>query len=150
MDARLCSTQMSFTRCFSNCALTVIALAGSAACAANRPPEASAPSSSAPPSAPPGDARPVSARASGLSYAGGDGLTCETRVLILGAKDEQVGVGAEYDWLKAKYPGHKVQKQSLLSCAGKPTDQLDIRTADDKPVKIHFDISDFFGKGFVR
>jgi hypothetical protein len=83
-----------------------------------------------------------------IRYEGGDGLTCESRVIIKGATGSQQGVAAEYDWLRTKYPGHQVQRQSLSKCAGKPADVLEISTVDGKSLALYFDISDFFGKEF--
>jgi hypothetical protein len=84
----------------------------------------------------------------GVSYGGGDGLSCESRVLILGATGENQGVAAEYAWLRKHYPGSKVNRQSMVECETHPTDQMSITTADGRYVDVHFDISDFFGKGF--
>ena len=84
----------------------------------------------------------------GVAFAGGDGLTCETRVVIRGAAGEMDRIAAEHAWLKAKYPGSKLRKQGLTKCAEQPADQMSITTADGRPVDVYFDISDFFGKGF--
>src|SRR4029077_4065202 len=43
----------------------------------------------------------------GVTCAGGDGLSCETRVVIRGAAGEMDGVAAEHAWLRARYPGSK-------------------------------------------
>ena len=84
---------------------------------------------------------------SGVGYKGGDGLTCESRVVIRGARGEQQGVAAEHAGLRRKYPGHKVNGQALMECQEHATDKLSITTADGRDVDVHFDISDFFGKG---
>src|SRR5215510_7230469 len=84
----------------------------------------------------------------GVSYEGGDGLACESRVVIRGATGENQGIAAEYAWLRKRYPGHKVNRQSLMECDQHPTDMMSITTADGRSVDVHFDISDFFGKGF--
>ena len=83
-----------------------------------------------------------------IKYEGGDGLTCESRVIIKGATGSREGVAAEYNWLRTKYPGHKVQQQSLSKCAGKPADVLEISTVEGKSLALYFDISDFFGREF--
>lgn len=83
-----------------------------------------------------------------VRYEGGDGLTCESRVVIRGATGEHQGVDAEYVWLRRKYPGHKMNGQALTECEEHPTDKMSITTADGRDVDVHFDISDFFGKGF--
>jgi hypothetical protein len=84
----------------------------------------------------------------GVTFAGGDGLSCETRVVVHGASGELDGVAAEHAWLKAKYPGCKLRRQSLMKCAEQPADQMSITTSDGRNVDVYFDISDFFGKGF--
>jgi hypothetical protein len=84
----------------------------------------------------------------GIRFEGGDGLTCERRVEILGTEDERAGVAAEQDWLKQHYPDHKLLGQSLGDCRGHTTDKVLIRTSDGKTLTIHFDISAFFGKAF--
>jgi hypothetical protein len=83
----------------------------------------------------------------GITYAGGDGHDCASRVIIRGAAGELDGVGAEYDWLAHKYPGYKRRMQSLTKCDGQPADKLGVETADGQSVDVTFDISDFFGKG---
>jgi len=84
----------------------------------------------------------------GVTFAGGDGLSCETRVVIRGAAGEMEGIAAEHAWLRAKYPGSKLRLQALTKCAEQPADQMSITTADGRAVDVYFDISDFFGKGF--
>jgi hypothetical protein len=82
----------------------------------------------------------------GITFEGGDGLSCETRVLIRGAPGGQQGVAAEYAWLRSKYPGHEVKQQALSKCGEHPADKIVIATADGRELTIHFDISEFFGK----
>jgi hypothetical protein len=84
----------------------------------------------------------------GVTFGGGDGLSCETRVVIQGAAGEMDGIAAEHAWLRERYPGSKLRKQSLIKCAEQPADQMSIATSDGRTVDIYFDISDFFGKGF--
>jgi hypothetical protein len=84
----------------------------------------------------------------GVTYAGGDGASCEKRVVINGATNEMDGVAAEHAWLWAKYPGCKLKRQALIKCAEHPADQMSITTTEGSNVDVYFDISDFFGKGF--
>jgi hypothetical protein len=115
----------------------VAALVGATACANT----SSQPGPAAPSNAANDGAKPI-------TYEGGDGLSCETRVVIRGATGSGTGVPAEYDWLKVKYPGYHMRKQALVQCAGKSADALEITSADGKDLRIYFDISDFFGKEF--
>ncbi len=78
-------------------------------------------------------------------YSGGDGLSCESAVVVH-ASDTLAGVQAEYAWVRAHYPGYQKGGQALTECGDKPADRLDIRTADGKEVSLYFDISNFFGK----
>src|SRR5262249_48498322 len=94
----------------------------------------------------PGGGAPAAPK--GVTFAGGDSLSCETRVVIRGAAGEMDGIAAEHAWLRAKYPGSKLRKQSLIKCAEQPADQMSIATSDGRTVDVYFDISDFFGKGF--
>jgi len=75
---------------------------------------------------------------------GGDsgGLSCQRRVKV-------PGVPAEYDWIKAHYPGSKVTMQSLAECDGSSTDILHVMTADGRELEVFFDISSFFGNDLV-
>jgi hypothetical protein len=84
----------------------------------------------------------------GVTFDGGDGLSCEGRVVIRGATGEQQGIAAEYAWLRGRYPGYKLQRQGLGECQQQPADIMSIRSADGREVDVHFDISAFFGKGF--
>src|SRR6185295_7298281 len=82
----------------------------------------------------------------GVKYEGGDGSSMEKAVIIKGAKNEQVGVDAEYAWLAKKYPGYKTDQQALMGDKGKKYDMLSVTTADGKKVEVYFDITDYFGK----
>ncbi len=79
-------------------------------------------------------------------YDGGDGMSMDNAVKITGAKNEQEGVAAEYAYLAKEYEGYKIVSQSLINKKGKSFDVLEIRTKENKTVKVYFDISDFFGK----
>jgi hypothetical protein len=99
--------------------------------------------------APPTPSPTVPAVPAGITFAGGNGLDCKTRIKVLGANYE-TGVSAEYAWLQAKYPGFERGRQTLVECEGKDSDKLDIVTAEGKELTLYFDVSDFMGKGLVR
>jgi len=67
----------------------------------------------------------------------GEGLSCRRRVKV-------PAVPAEYQWIDAHYPGSRLNMQALSECAGSPTDQLHITTADGRNLTVFFDISSFF------
>ncbi len=81
----------------------------------------------------------------GVSYSGGDGLSCESRIVVH-APSEDLGVPAEYAWLRKHYPRFRAFAQALIECDGKPADRLDIRSANGQELSLYFDISSFFGK----
>lgn len=68
-----------------------------------------------------------------------DGSTMEKAIPVK-------SVDAEYRWLRAKHPGHKVNRQALLGNGGKHYDMISITTKEGKDVEVYFDISSFFGK----
>ena len=91
---------------------------------------------------------PAPGAPAGVTFDGGGGLTCETRIVIHGAADETAGIAAEHAWLRARYPDHKLKRQTLAECQQHPTDIMSITTSDSRDIEVHFDISEFFGKGF--
>jgi hypothetical protein len=91
-----------------------------------------------------GSARARSENRQPMTYGGGDGLSCETRVKVH-ADNEIAGVAAEYGWLQAKYPGYERGMQSLSQCGETPADILHIKTAQGKELDVYFDISEFYG-----
>lgn len=96
------------------------------------------------PTAPPAPPNSSTA-AQQVSYSGGDGSNLERAIVITGAKGEEEGIKAEYDWLRAHYPVYRLLRQGLRSVNGRAYDQLDIRTPQgEKPV--FFEITSFYGK----
>ena len=81
-----------------------------------------------------------------LMFQGGDGLSLENAIIILGATSESAGVDAEHRYLARHFPGSAVVQQALLHQAGKVFDRLEIRTATNASTIVYFDITDFFGK----
>jgi len=80
-----------------------------------------------------------------VTILGGSGNSPDDPVIIQ-ANNSLVGVGAEYQWLRDKYPGHIRIEQKLLSYNGKPMDVVTIKTKEGEIKDIYFDISSFFGK----
>jgi hypothetical protein len=87
--------------------------------------------------------------APGITFRGGDGSTCQSRLLIRGAPNVDAGVAAERQWIRAKYPGYRLKGQSLVDCEEEPTDQVTIVNVAGDERTLFFDISDFFSKEFV-
>lgn len=67
-----------------------------------------------------------------------DGLTAKTAVKVSSIPEERA-------WIERRYPGAKLESQSLLMGAG-PMDLIEIRLTTGETRRIYFDISSFFGK----
>jgi hypothetical protein len=85
--------------------------------------------------------------ASGITYAGGDGLSMDTAVVIVGAQGEMDGVDAEYRWLDEHAAGGEREAQSLVgSDDGRMFDVIVVAWPDGTKRTYYFDITAFFGK----
>lgn len=120
----------------------LLCLACQSAAAAPAPTGGHAAAAASAPAAPP----PARAAKPSVHYAGGDGSSIEQAVVIQGVSGEMAGVGAEYAWLRMKFPGYKPRLQTLLQRAGKIYDVLEIDLPDGKTATVYFDITAFFGK----
>ncbi len=87
----------------------------------------------------------------GIRFEGGDGLSMEKAVVIVGAKNESEGIAAEYLYLNDKY-GQKshdylLRAQKTLTEGDRIYDSLEIEVlALNQTLVYFFDITDFFGK----
>ncbi len=87
----------------------------------------------------------------GIRFEGGDGLSIEKAIVIVGAKNESEGVAAEYLYLNDKYgprgEGYVLQSQRMKMEKDRVYDSLKIEVpALDQTLEYFFDITDFFGK----
>lgn len=48
-----------------------------------------------------------------ITYKGGDGSSKQESIVILGAKDEIEGVGAEYDYLESKFGKYELFRSDV-------------------------------------
>jgi hypothetical protein len=94
-------------------------------------------------------APPIPGVAPGISFRGGDGSSCQTRIIIRGAANVDAGMAAERQWIRAKFPGYRLKNQSLVDCEDDPTDSVTIVNVAGNERTLYFDISDFFSKEFV-
>ena len=78
-------------------------------------------------------------------YAGGDGLSMGTAVII-NAKNDFDGTRAAYAWLREHASGGKVKGQSLVADSGRAYDVMKVVNADRSERSYYFDISKSFGK----
>ena len=85
-----------------------------------------------------------------IQYKGGDGLSKEKAVIIVGANNEIEGVDAEYSLLEDKYGKENVKwemiDQTLLDEGDKQFDLLKIKFSDGKMEEYWFEITGFYGK----
>lgn len=84
-------------------------------------------------------------------YAGGDGKTTETSIVIKNAGNERNGIAAEYDYISKKhgkkFTDWKPVGQSTNTINGKNYDVINIVTLPmNEPIAYYFDITDFYGK----
>lgn len=81
-----------------------------------------------------------------ITYAGGDGSSCENAVVIKGAVDTFQGIDAENNWIRQHFAkGVRVSTKSG-DCQDRITDVVGIRMPDGTLKTVIFDISDFYGK----
>lgn len=81
-----------------------------------------------------------------ISFAGGDGSSCEKAVVIRKAANQAEGVAAEKAWIAWKYPNAKMKGQAVNGVKNKTFDMLKIETVTGDSRTVCFDITDFFGQ----
>ena len=85
-----------------------------------------------------------------ITYKGGNGLTKEEAVIILGAKDETEGVDAEYEWLEERFGKQNINwemnDQQFIDEGDRQFDVLRIKFRDGNAKEFWFDITDFYGR----
>ncbi len=81
-----------------------------------------------------------------ISFAGGDGSSCEKAVVIRKAANQAQGVAAEKAWIAWKYPNAKMKGQAVNGAKNKTFDVLNIETVTGDSRTVCFDITDFFGQ----
>jgi hypothetical protein len=108
------------------------------------------PVTTAPPANTANDKRPTEVPGSAIRFVGGDGTAVESAILIKGAHGEADGTASEYQYLAMVYgpqnTAWKLERQALLSRAGKQYDAMAIVLADGTKKTVYFDISEYFGK----
>ena len=80
-----------------------------------------------------------------VSTADNDGSSFDKAIFVQ-EDHEQPGIDFEYRWIRNKYPGSRVNGQSLSTHNNKPYDIFHITTADNIKLDVYFDISNFYGK----
>ncbi len=87
------------------------------------------------------------AQAQGITYEGGDGMSFESAIVIRGARSEQDGIRAEYDYVESRWPGYSRNMQSLSQKGDRWFDVLDVTLATGERETFHFDITEYFMDG---
>ena len=81
-----------------------------------------------------------------ISFAGGDGSSCEQAVVIKKAANQFEGVSAEKAWIAWKYPGAKSKGQAVSGGKNKTFESFELQTAAGESKTVCFDITGFFGQ----
>jgi hypothetical protein len=81
-----------------------------------------------------------------VQFAGGDGSSVESAVVIRGAKNEKDGIAAEHHYLSQHFGSWFLKRQVLVNQKGRVYDQMEITDQNGKQRAVFFDITDFFGK----
>ena len=88
---------------------------------------------------------PIAAAQAGVQFTGGNGLSEDTAIKIVGAANEMEGVGAENRWLAQHSPGCSKASQALINGKTSLYDLIELKCGTETRT-IYFDINDFFGK----
>jgi hypothetical protein len=85
-----------------------------------------------------------------IRFEGGSGESPANAVIIRGARDNVVGIQAEFRYLRQHFGQRNLKwrlfKQELLQTGDKTFDVITIELADGVKKVIYFDITEFFGK----
>jgi hypothetical protein len=81
-----------------------------------------------------------------VQFAGGDGSSLESAVVIRGAKHEKDGIAAEHRYLSQHFASWFLKRQMLVNHQGRVYDRMEITDQNGKPRAVFFDITDFFNK----
>lgn len=81
-----------------------------------------------------------------VTYAGGDGSSTHTAIIIIGPASDGAATSAEYAYLRRHFPHYRMIMQSLLHSKGKSYELLKFRDDSGKIYKIYFDVAGTLGK----
>jgi hypothetical protein len=81
-----------------------------------------------------------------LQFAGGDGHSVKSAVVIRGAKHEKDGIAAEYRYLSQNFGSWFLKHQMLVNRESRVYDRMQITDQNGKQHTVFFDITDFFSK----
>jgi len=75
-----------------------------------------------------------------VTYSGGDGLSFDDAIIIVGANVVS-GPRAEHDYIQGRFPGYEFHRQCLKEHKGRKYDLLEFTTAAGESKAMYFDIS---------
>ena len=81
-----------------------------------------------------------------IKYKGGNGLSEQEAVIILGAESELEGVDAEYEYTQSLHEHFELDSQTFLEKRNKKYDILTVKLPGGTKKDIWFDITDFYGR----
>lgn len=89
---------------------------------------------------------PPASMPDGVSYAGGDGSTPRTAVIVNGVTTARASTRAEYAWLRNRHPGFKRRDLKLVRANGRYYDAIGFDTAGGESRTVYFDVTATIGK----
>jgi hypothetical protein len=81
-----------------------------------------------------------------VQFAGGDGSSLDSAIVIRGAKHEKDGIAAEHGYLSQHFASWFLKRQMLVNHHGRVYDRMEITDQNGKQSAVFFDITDFFNK----
>jgi hypothetical protein len=85
----------------------------------------------------------------GVTFAGGDGGSCDRPVVIRGASGAEPATLAQIAWLRTHHPGYKFKDNDLESRGGRKLETITIETGG-RTLPVCFDITESFETGKLR
>ena len=88
---------------------------------------------------------PIAAAHAGVQFTGGNGLSEDTAIKIVGAANEMEGIDAENAWMRQHTTGCSQSSQALINGSHGQYDLIELKCGAETRT-LYFDITDFFGK----
>ncbi len=82
-----------------------------------------------------------------VKISGGDGSSFQNAIIISDC-DHMEGIQQEYMEIRKRFGNYSLIRQNLLDYNNRKIDKLELRLEDGQQIEVHFDITEFFGKGF--
>jgi len=79
-----------------------------------------------------------------ISYSG-DGLSCDTALVVKGAKDAPETARAQRDWMARNYPGARPLEKGFTRKNGRSYEVARMQPFEGDPVNLCFDVTEFIG-----